>query len=298
MNSFFRTDLAAELIEKGNELPSGVERTEEITDSGILVERIKISERGSRAIGKPAGKYFTVNCGNLSELDFLSREHLISLLAKLLKELIFCAVGKKEDNKTDILIVGLGNEKMTPDAIGPKTVSLINMTRTLLTMDSELFYKLGCCSVSGFTPGAMGQTGIETSELVSGAVKASGCDAVIAIDALAALSADRLGSAIQLSDSGIHPGSGVGNRRKGLNKDNLGVPVISIGIPTVVDSGTLIMDFLRRSFDGADLGEVKRELEKRQNCFVSPKDCDALVECASRVFSSAVNLGFGIKNEM
>jgi len=295
MNSFFRTDLAVELIEEEKGLPEGVTHISELGKGRFLVERITVSEKGSILIRKPQGKYFTVSCGNVAELDPRERDLLTDLLSELLKELVFGACHKKDKKSIGILVVGLGNEKMTPDAIGPKTISLVEMTRSLRETDRELFYKLGCCSVSGFTPGAMGQTGIETAELVSGAIKASGADVVIAIDALAACSAERLGASIQLSDSGIHPGSGVGNRRKGLNLENLGVPVISIGMPTVVDSNVLIRDFLIKNAADVDIKNVEDELGGRENYFVAPKDCDAIVEQASRVFAATVNKGFGIK---
>ena len=295
MDRFFRTDLAVELIDESCALPNGITHTKEVTESGFCVEKIIVSEKGSAILGKPAGEYFTVNCGNVLELDSDSRELLTELLSELLKELVMGVCKTNKNRVLNVLIVGLGNEKMTPDAIGPRSVALIEMTRSLLETDRELFEKLGCCSVSGFTPGAMGQTGIETSELVLGAVRASGADAVIAIDALAACSTERLGASIQLSDSGIHPGSGVGNRRKGLNLENLGVPVISMGMPTVVDSNVLIRDFISKKLSEVCSVEVQNELKKRENYFVAPKECDAIVELISEVFAGAVNGGFGIK---
>jgi len=213
-----RTDLAAELITDETSLPKGIERTEENTSYGFVKEKITVSDEGSEFIGKPSGKYVTVNFGRIFDIEPDGFEYLAGVISEELKSFAETLSKRPLSEKTRVLVVGLGNEKMTPDSIGPECVSQIGVTHQLKKIRPELFRELGCCSLSAFSPGTMGQTGIETSDLVLGAVKCVEPNIVIAVDALAAFSAERLGSTVQISDTGIHPGSGVGNRRKGIDE--------------------------------------------------------------------------------
>jgi len=295
MDNCFRTDLAAELIKDRDAIPEGV-ICESQSSCGFYIEKIFVSPKSEETFGKPSGNYFTVYTTNLAEIDDDSFEALGAFLSKELISLSEKLSEKKLSDSFSVLIVGLGNAEMTPDAIGPLCVLDTVATGHLKNIDLELFCALGCCSVSSFAPGSMGQTGIETVDLVLGAVKSIAPDIVIAIDALAARSADRLGCTVQIADNGIHPGSGVGNRRKGINKEILGVPVIALGIPTVVDSSSLIAEVLENSGINKYPDELIKILDNRKNYYVAPKECDALVKKAANLFSNAINLAFGIKN--
>ncbi len=297
MDNYFRTDLAAELIKDDQKLPEGINRVEENLPYGFSVEKIFVSSEAEEIIGKPQGHYLTVYTSDITDLDEDPFEWLAVFLSKELSVLSEKLTGRKISKDLSVLVVGLGNVNMTPDAVGPMCTLETEVTSHLKKTHPDLFDALGCCSVSAFSPGSMGQTGIETSELVLGAVRSILPDIVIAVDALAARSADRLGSTVQISDNGIHPGSGVGNRRKGITKENLDVPVIALGIPTVVDSSSLIAEALENSGMEDWSEKLLKMLDNRKNYFVAPKECDALVKKAALLFSTAVNLAFGIKNE-
>ncbi len=294
MEQYFRTDLACEFIKSKERLPDGAEMSRIECGDGITAERIDISEKAAKVIGRPAGSYVTFNCGKLWELD----AYVIDVVSELLSdELVSFAekmTCKKLSGDFSVLIVGLGNEKMTPDAVGPETVSRITATRHLADAAPEMFKKLECCRVSAMSPGVLGQTGIETAELVKGAVTSASPDIVIAIDALAARSCDRLAATVQLSDCGISPGSGVGNRRFALSEETLGVPVIALGVPTVVDSSTLVRDVLSMSESESISNELERVLNNGKSFFVAPKECDEIVKCVCRLFASAIDRAFGI----
>jgi GPR endopeptidase len=153
------------------------------------------------------------------------------------------------------LVVGLGNSEITPDAIGPFSVRKLNVTRHLRGIDEKLYDTIGRCEISALFPGVLGQTGIETVELIRGAAENAHPDVVLVIDALAARSCDRLAATVQLSDSGINPGSGIGNHRKAICRETVGVPVIALGVPTVVNSATLVYDALHKAgIDGVFAG--------------------------------------------
>ena len=184
---------------------------------------------------------------------------------------------KAIDSALSVLVAGLGNAGLTADAIGPLTVEGLHVTRHLMDADQALYRSLGCSALSAIAPGVLGQTGVETLELLRGAVRAVKPDVVILIDALAARSCDRMAATVQISDVGISPGSGVGNRRAPIDRETLGVPVISIGVPTVVQSATLVWDALQ----SAGIQEIDERLEhvlkSGVNFFVSPKESDVCV---------------------
>lgn len=293
MEQQFRTDLACEFI-KSNVRPDAADMSRTEYENGITVERIDISEDTARVIGRPAGRYVTFNSGKLWELDGYVIEEISKLLSEELVSFAEKTTGKKLSGDFSVLVVGLGNEKMTPDAIGPGTVSRITATRHLSDAAPEMFKKLECCRVSAVSPGVLGQTGIETVELVKGAVIGASPDIVIAIDALAARSCDRLASTVQISDCGISPGSGVGNRRFALSKETLGVPVIALGVPTVVDSSTLVRDILSMSGSESVSKELENALENGKSFFVAPKECDEIVRCVCRLIASGIDRAFGI----
>lgn len=236
----YRTDLAIELknINKYEGVDfEGIEMNiEEDKEKRVKVTNIKIeNKKGEEILGKPIGTYITIESKEMKTSDKEIKDEII----KIGKKKLVSMIGEKKYNK--ILVVGIGNRDVTPDALGPKTISKILVTSHLKdSLDKSLQKKIE--DVSCIATGVMGQTGIETVELVKSTVKTIKADLVIVIDALAGSDINKLNNAIQFSNTGIIPGSGVGNNRKGLNEETLKVKVISIGVPTVVDTATLIKD--------------------------------------------------------
>jgi predicted PurR-regulated permease PerM len=210
------------------------------------------------------GRFTTVSCGRITlrgegELPALSR-----LLAEELRDLATAMLGRAPDPTCRILVAGLGNADMTPDAIGPGTVRRMTVTRHLKTYDEALYASLGCCELSAVIPGVLGQTGMESGELVRAAAELTRPDLLVAVDALAARSCERLSSTVQLTDRGISPGAGIGNRRMALTAETVGCPVLGVGVPTVVDSATLVWDTLEQAgLDTSDLPDALAELLAR-----------------------------------
>ena len=264
-----RTDLAIEMSGGENEDIKGVEK--EYNEQGdIKITTVKItSVEGERATGKPMGEYITLEFPPIYKIcDFSVLEKtVISALERLLK-------GKREN----ILIAGLGNTEITPDAVGPLTARGILATRHISGQFAEDIGLKGLKSVSVITPGVLGQTGIETAELIKGAISAVRPDVLIVIDALTAGSAERLFRTIQLCNTGISPGSGVKNSRQEISEKNLDIPVIAVGVPTVTDADTLALEL------------TGKEPEKESNMFVTPKDVDLLVDRISEILAQALNL--------
>ena len=288
-----RTDLAVESFPGGKGLPREAEYSAENTGS-FTIERMKLSKESGKAFGKPAGNYTTISFGKISELSDPEFSSLGGLISSELALYTKRAAGKSPGKELGVLVAGLGNSGMTPDAVGPGTVARLNATSHLKKADPELFGRLECSRLSAVAPGVLGQTGIETSELVRGAVESVHPDVVIAIDALAAGSCGRLFSTVQLSDSGIFPGSGIGNRRSELSLSSLGVPVIALGVPTVVDSSTLVLDALERAGFHDIPENLTSVLESGKSYFVAPKECDMLIKSLCRLFASAINREFGV----
>jgi spore protease len=195
-----------------------------------------------------------------------------------------------------ILVVGLGNAHMTPDAIGPGTVSRLTVTRHLKAHNEALFGALGCCELSALAPGVMGQTGMEAGELVKFAATLTRAHLVVAVDALAARSCERLASTVQISDGGIAPGAGIGNHRMAISRETVGCPVMGLGVPTVVDSSTLVLDALEQAgVDPATLSPSLDEvLESGRSFIVSPRDSDEAVELTCRMLAGGLELAFGV----
>ena len=259
---------------------------------GFKICRLDIdSEELSEKYQRERGSYITVVCGEIWCFTEEMSELLSSLLADEIRKMLVSVTKKKMTASFSVLVVGLGNAEITPDAIGPLTVSKLTVTRHINSINTDIFDKLGQCSVSAIAPGVLAQTGIETLEIIRGAVNSISPDAVIAVDALAARSCSRLGSTVQISDCGISPGSGIGNLRKAINRKNLGVPVIALGVPTVVDSSTLVYDALEKA--GIDSPPKLREiLDNGRGFFVSPKEGDIISERVSQLLSNSLDYAF------
>lgn len=263
-----RTDLAVEERERfpgdGGEVSGVVLKEWKKKEKGIhLTEVVIKNEEGARNMGKPVGTYLTLEAAALEKKDEDFHEEVVSELADLIGNLLKhhgIRTGGMEREPSSILVVGLGNPGATPDALGPKVLEHLMMTRHLsLEYGAEFCQKNGYPILSGITPGVMAQTGMETSEIIKGIIGETGPDAVIVVDALAARSIHRLGVTIQLSDTGIHPGSGVGNHRNSLTEETLGIPVFAIGVPTVVGAAAIVHDTV-----GAMVEVLKRESGTRR----------------------------------
>jgi spore protease len=286
MEKYIRTDLACEL--RGGGLKGEQKVSENVGEDGFRVIKTGAAEQGSCV---------TVICGNVGELDDEEASCLALCVARELGALVKSAARKKRGVDFRVLVAGLGNASMTADAIGPSVTSRVTVTGHLAHLDPELFEGIGCCRIYAVTPGVLGETGMEALELIRGAVEAVSPDLVVAVDALAARSVERLSSTVQMSTAGIRPGSGIGNRRSEISEKTLGVPVISMGIPTVVDSSTLVYDALKSAGAPEPEGELAELLERGRGFFVSPKDSDVINRRAACILANAIDLTFGINRD-
>lgn len=276
-----RTDLALEERESFD--GSGVEihgvEVEESCDEerDVRLTRVKIvSERGAREMGKSRGTYLTLEAPGLASPDEDYHREVSEVIADLLREL----TGTAES----VLVAGLGNRDVTPDALGPQAVSNLMITRHLIReYGREMMGMDGCCVVSGIVPGVMAQTGMETLEILQGIIEETRPDLLIVIDALAARSTRRLGRTVQITDTGIQPGSGVGNHRGSLTKESLGIPVIAIGVPTVVEAAAIVYDAQ---------GNCEKMPPHLNGMFVTPKNIDEMIKQLSFTLSEALNMVF------
>jgi spore protease len=264
-----RTDLAIEAAEMAIAQKAGktVEQEENLSQiEGVVIKEkevndikislVEVSGEAESQLGKKAGRYLTIEVQGIREQDTPLQQKVEEIFANEFSRFLEGTGIKTEDS---CLVVGLGNWNVTPDALGPMVCENLLVTRHLFQLQPENIEE-GYRSVSALSPGVMGLTGIETSDIIFGVVEKTKPDFVIAIDALAARSIERVNSTIQISDTGIHPGSGVGNKRKELSKETLGIPVIAIGIPTVVDAVSITsdtIDFILKHF-GKEMKEGNR----------------------------------------
>ena len=304
----FRTDLASErrdIYQKANNLEQidGIEATKEDIDENIKVERVKITnENGEKAIGKPMGDYITIDILKLK----IAQEEELEKAGEILANELKTVVAKHIDSQGEILVVGLGNSYVTPDSLGPKVTNEIEVTRHLINYLPQ-YVEEGTRMVSAIAPGVLGTTGIETAEILKGIVDNIHPKLVIVIDALASRSIERISSTVQLSDTGIVPGAGVGNTRNEISQKTLGIPVVAIGIPTVVETAVLVNDcldlFITKLQEEAKsndyLNQLKQEdnyeeikealVPKDYNLIVTPKEIDDLIENMTQVVATGIN---------
>ena len=306
-----RTDLALETQEKMQEDKvdlKGVSFSEEEIDTNLVISTVVIeTENGAKTMGKPKGTYITIEAGNMDEEDEDYHREISTQLARVIKKLVPV---KKEE--LSVLVVGLGNRAVTPDSLGPRVVDNLYITRHILNEYGKFaFGKEGVNRISSIVPGVVAQTGMESMEIVAAVVKETKPDFVIVVDALAARNTKRLNRTIQVTDTGINPGSGVGNHRHGINEKSLGVPVIAIGIPTVVDAATIVNDTmasllsaLSQNEEWKRIGNSVNELNDSEKyelirellspglniMFVTPKDIDESVKRLSFTISEGINM--------
>lgn len=307
-----RTDLVLEAREiykqnhKGEKDIDGIEVIEESEDD-IKVTTVKVkNEQGSQKIGKPIGDYITIDMPSFTAYDGETMDRVSNVVAEVLERLI------KIDVKKNVLIVGLGNWQVTPDALGPKVTEKIMVTRHLQTVMPEVIDD-SVRPVCSIAPGVLGVTGIETVEIVKGVVEKIKPDLVICIDALAARRIERVNTTIQIGNTGISPGAGVGNNRKQINKENLGVDVLAIGVPTVVDAITIANDtidlvidsLINNSSSGSDFYKMLKSTDKNEkerlikevmssesslDMIVTPKDIDLVINSLSKIIANGINM--------
>lgn len=288
--SYAHSDLAVEC--GGGFRGQGADYSEE-ERGGCNIIRLVISGReGAEAYGKPEGSYVTISCGKIWEMDDDETDAAGAVLADELRRMAVAMSGKSLDRDFSVLVVGLGNSEITPDAIGPEAVKRLDVTRHLRSLAPEIYERLEVCELSAISPGVLGQTGIETAELIRGAAENTKPDIIIAIDALAARAVSRLAATIQLADSGINPGSGIGNRRRPICRDTVGAPVIALGVPTVVDSSTLVYDALSSAGIESISDELHRVLDEGRGFFVSPKESDVIMKKVAVLLARAIGQAF------
>ena len=314
-----RTDLALESqerLQKNKKEVRGVRFFEKEKENGVVVSTVLIeTENASAAMGRPKGTYVTIEAPEMIEEDEGYHRDISMELARILREMLPVKTVEKDLKKgleVSVLIVGLGNRDVTPDALGPRVVDNLFITRHIMNeFGKYAFADEDVSRVSGIVPGVMAQTGMECVEILRGVVKETKPDFVITVDALAARSVKRLGRTIQLTDTGITPGSGIGNHRNALNKKSVGVPVISLGVPTVVDAATIVSDAMATLIEAMSLSdlqkldeherqELARELLSPQlnGLFVTPKNIDDSIKQLSFLISEGLNIALlGNKEE-
>ena len=313
-----RTDLALEEKERFEsdqvEVQGVVLEEEYDKEREIRVTTVRIeTENGAKTMGKPVGTYLTIEAPNLSSPDEGIHREVSEELAKYLIEVMKKIIPESEHDK-EVLVIGLGNRQATPDALGPYVADNLNVTRHIVKEYGEYaaLEEMNCV-VSAIVPGVMAQTGMETAEIIKGVVRETKPDLLIVIDALAARNSRRLNRTIQIADTGINPGSGVGNYRNAITKETIGVPVIAIGVPTVVDAVTIVSDTMENLLSALETSESLKgvglvlggysEAEKYElikeliapnlnSMFMTPKDIDETVKRLSYTISEGLNLAF------
>ena len=280
MNFLPRTDLAAEDLEN-----EGKSEVENYNVGNLNVQKITLNEANAKKYGKKEGIYYTITTDAIIDLEHDLATEVSITLAKILEDIY------EEYNLTQdsyILVLGLGNDEITPDSLGPKAVKNIFVTKHLADL-GQLDEGLGI--IGAIAPGVMGQTGIETSDIIRALVKKTKPELVLVIDALASRSLHRVNRTVQISTAGINPGSGVGNKRKEISFKTLGVPVVAIGVPTVVDIASIfydIKDFFNETDDEIDIRSSL--IESDLNFMVTNKDIDEMMNMMADIISKAVNI--------
>ncbi|MEA4831194.1 MAG: GPR endopeptidase [Oscillospiraceae bacterium] len=297
VNSSIRTDLALEAHElacaaSGGKSPDGVEYREE-TDGCVKLMYVKVTnENGEKSTGKKIGEYVTADIGRLWKDETETFKQKVQYISKTISKMISGAGGGK-----CVLVAGLGNRSITADAIGPRSIDSLLVTRHIKNTTPLIFEKLGLCDVAAITPGVLGQTGIESADILKSLSDKIKPDMLIAIDALASRRLSRLATTVQFGTDGISPGSGIGNNRQTISSETLGIPVISIGVPTVVDAATLAADAIEAvaAKSGVapeyDYEKIKEVLcEGDLNFFVTPKETDIVLKSVSELIGYSINL--------
>ena len=305
----FRTDMADErrdLYKRANEIEDEIDGIEcEIEEKeNIKITRVKIlNEKGEEALNKKKGNYITIDVNKITNLVEEKENEIIQTVSNELKNILNIYLKKEEE----VLIVGLGNEDLVADALGSEVVDKIEVTRHIKKYFPE-YLKQGERAISAIVPNVMGKTGIESYEIIKGVIDKIKPKVLIVIDSVASRNIERISKSIQISDTGIIPGGGVGNAREGLTFDNLGIPVIALGIPTAVETAVIVNDalnvfieklqneaksnqYLNTLKENDNYEEIKNALNpKNYNLIVTPKEIDELIVALSQILSESINI--------
>lgn len=295
-----RTDLAIEAHEMCSKAKAEETKVEGVTvaereDDGVFVTVIDINnKKGENELGKPKGRYITIEAPDIKYSDEMA-EKTCRIIAEEIRKI--CNV--TENTKT--LVVGLGNDMITPDALGPKVVSQLMVTNHIKTYMEELLDE-SYSSVCAIVPGVLGTTGIETTDIIKGVAEKINPEIVICVDALATRSVNRISTTVQISDTGISPGSGVENKREEISEKSIGAKVISIGVPTVVDAATIASDSIDAAIEKSrELSEFLNNTDRKsiikkallgseKNMMVTPKDIDLVIERTAKIVADGINI--------
>lgn len=284
----YRTDLAIERKEIIDEEAGenveikGIRMDKTDYGEDVIATRINIlDDDGADKLGKPVGTYITIEATGIIDNNENVKDNAVTAVSEELKKLI------RFHYKLKVLIAGLGNRQVTPDSLGPETASKIRVTAHLFTMlgadgDNEM------SNVSCIIPGVTATTGMETAEMIRKAVELSDPEVIIVVDSLAARNIERVSTTIQITDTGISPGAGMGNNRRGINKETTGVKVIAIGVPTVIDATTIVRDVLADNTHSTD--EIERYVEEHdQQMIVTSTDIDMIIKEFSDIIATGIN---------
>ncbi len=298
-----RTDLVLEaresITEGKRELHGVIVEEYELSENNIHITKVIIeSKNAAKTMGKPLGTYITIEAPELLEADEDYHREISGCLAKELQEMLSI-----QEKGVSVMVIGLGNREVTADALGPRVLDNLYITRHIVrTYGKSAYENTNINEVSSFEPGVMAKTGMESAEIVKGVVSEAKPDAVIVVDALAARSTKRLNRTIQITNTGIQPGSGVGNHRNALTEETLGVPVIAIGVPTVVDAATIVKDALEKlsgnkmdwiHFDKTE--GFQKTYSELNNMYMTGKDIDAMIKRVSFTLSEGINMALSAK---
>lgn len=305
-----RTDLAVEarqIYKDENKVDADGVEVEEVMEDDTRITKVRIiNEDGAKKMGKDIGNYITIDIPEFTAYDGELMDNVSKILGKILKNLV------KVSAKDMVLVVGLGNKQVTPDALGPKVVEKVMVTRHLREVMPETIDDL-VVPVSAISPGVLGITGIETGEIIKSLVDKIKPDLVICVDALASRKTERVNRTIQISDTGISPGAGIGNHRMKINKEGLGVKVVAIGVPTVVHASTIasdvidlvLDDLIRQSEEGKEFYNMLKNIDKNEKSMlinevlnpslgdlvVTPKEIDLMIDSLSKIIANGINIG-------
>lgn len=298
-----RTDLALEaresICDAQGELRGVRVEEYDIEEDDIHVTKVWIeTKNAAKAMGKPMGTYVTIEAPAMVEPEEGYHEEISECLARELREIVPAI-----EEEQSILVVGLGNREVTADALGPQVIDNLFITRHVVKEYGKAAYNCSRMNlISALEPGVMAKTGMETAEIVAGVVKEAAPDALLVVDALAARSTRRLNRTIQITNTGIQPGSGVGNHRNALTRESLGIPVIAIGIPTVVDAATIVGDALEKLLNEEKeldsmkyLGQHRNVFSELNNMYMTGKDIDAVIKRVSFTVSEGINRALEIQ---
>ena len=285
----FRTDLAMEAVQLLKQTDSGIKQHKKNVGDLEITQVTIETDAAAQKLGKLKGKYITIELPAFTD-NFQNIDDKIEVISKQIRYLL--------PSEGLIFVVGLGNEAITPDALGPKTIKSILATRHITGEIARSTGLDALRSVAAIAPGVLGQTGIEVSEIIQSIIKKINPTALIVVDALASMETSRLGTTIQICNTGISPGSGVGNARPGLNQESMGVPVIGIGVPTVVDAQTLAKNLLNSDTTRYSEKISQKTAPRGELMMVTPREIDLLIERSSMSINGALQPNFSVDDIM